>query len=874
MTRQSATRKSLLLIGLAGIGIGGVLLATLLVGRHFEHPSPTANIVRVGVYENSPKIYTRADGRPAGLFIDLLRPIAQAEHWHLRFVHCYWQECLLDLQDGNIDLMPDMAYTPDRARRLDFSSIPVAHAWSEVYARASLGVHSVHDLSGLRIALLRDSIQQYDFDRLMKQAGLPFTKVSVESYAGGFRAVQDGQADAVVSNNFYDTRHPASLPVVQTPIAFQAVGVYFATAKGRHQALLQAIDRHLGIWLRNPDSIYFKALLRSMAPASLEVIPAWIRLGLLAAIILVVLFVSASLALRWQVRQRTTALVRTNHHLDEVLRASPAVIYRLRMVNGRMKLDWVSPNIQRLFGFTVEDVLKPHWWRDRLHPDDREKAVSVLRHLPYEGAVVHEFRIVDAKGVTRFIRDELRVSATDDGRARTAFGTWNDLTESRVQAQRAEFLKSHDSLTRLPNRLGLTDRLRQTIEQARVQHRELVLLWADLDRFKKINDTYGHAVGDEFLLQVSVALREAVAPNDLVSRIGGDEFLVLLDRDIGSHDAISMAERILSNFATPMRAAGHTQTLSCSIGISVFPSHGEDAETLLRHAEVAMYEAKDRGRNIWQFYEDRLSSRVTERLKMENALRGAIERDELVLHYQPQVDLGSGTPMGVEALVRWNHPDLGLLPPSQFIQLAEECGLIDRLGRWVLAEACRQMVEWRRRELDISEISVNLSVRQIERTGLIAEIAEVLASSGLEASRLKLELTESMIMRDPELAIQTLAALKDLGVKLSIDDFGTGHSSLAYLKRLPLHQLKIDRAFVRDIGRNANDEAISRAVIGLARQLGLTTVAEGVEREEQAAFLRREGCKIGQGYLFCKPVSAEALAVYWWHRQPAPGETP
>jgi EAL domain-containing protein (putative c-di-GMP-specific phosphodiesterase class I) len=331
-----------------------------------------------------------------------------------------------------------------------------------------------------------------------------------------------------------------------------------------------------------------------------------------------------------------------------------------------------------------------------------------------------------------------------------------------------------------------------------------------------------------------------------------------------------MTERVLSQFSRPMNVGGKNLTLSASVGISMYPSDGSDADTLMRHAEVAMYEAKNRGRNTWCLFDDRLSSRVVERLAMENALRGAIERDELIVHYQPQIDLDSGRPVGMEALVRWNHPDIGLLPPSQFIGLAEECGVINPIGAWVLGESCHQVMAWRNQGLDIPSISVNLSVRQIEHGALVAQVARVLEESGMDASSLELELTESMIMRDPDQSMRTLAALKNLGVKLSIDDFGTGHSSLAYLKRLPLDRLKIDRAFVRDIGRDPDDEAICRTVIELARQLGLSTIAEGVEREEQAEFMRREGCQVMQGFLYSKPLTADALAAFWTDRQVAP----
>ena len=843
-------------IGAAALAAAG----TILLRQHRQQPS---RVVRVGVYQNAPKVYTRPDGQPGGLFVNLLRPIARDEHWSLQFVTCTWKQCLQELRAHRIDLMPDVAYTPERARTLDFHSVAVAHGWSEVLARPALDIRSINDLAGLRVALLQAGVQEHYFTQLMHSAGVRFTPVLVDSMQAGFRAARDGRADAVVSNNFYPARHKHTATLVETPILFQPVGLYYATAKGHNDDLLKAVDRHLRVWLQDPDSLYFRALHRSMVPAPIEIVPDWLRWGLLAAIGMAVVLVAASLLLRWQVRQRTADLARTSQHLDEVLRASPVVIYRLHERAGRLVPDWVSPNIQRLFGFKPEQALATDWWRRHLHPDDAHRALNRMRILPHEGTTIHEYRFLDAQGDTRYIRDEMHVTPARDGRPRTVFGTWSDLTESYEQAERVDFLTYNDALTRLPNRLCFIHELSRAIEKARGDQGMLAVLWIDLDHFKNINDTLGHGVGDAFLLHVASHLREVLQPDDLLARVGGDEFAVMLSRDVGAHHAIALTERALSVFAAPMTARDQTLTLTASIGISMHPSDGNDADTLLRHAEVAMYEAKNRGRNTWCLFDDRLTTRVVERMAMENALRGAIERGELVLHYQPQVDLDTGRPVGIESLVRWNHPNLGLLPPSQFIGLAEECGVINSIGAWVLDETCRQLVAWRCAGLDVPSISVNLSVRQLEHARLVEQVSRVLEDSALDAGSLELELTESMIMRDPEQSIHSLASLKELGVKLSVDDFGTGHSSLAYLKKLPLDRLKIDRAFVRDIGRNPDDEAICRTVIELARQLGLTTIAEGVEREEQVRFLRDEGCRVVQGFLFSRPLDADALAKWW-----------
>jgi len=840
--------------------------ALVLVGALsiWSRRTPAAQeTIRVGVYENAPKIYTDTYGRPAGIYVKLLKRIAPREHWSIDYVHCTWKQCLTMLRDGRIDLMPDVGYTSERAKTMDFNRYAVLHGWSQVYERNGLNIRSIKDLANRRVALLKEGIQENYFDTLMDNSGLSFTPVLVDTFKDGFQALADGRADAVITNNFYPARHDEHGTAVQTPILFQPVGMYFATAKGKHDDLLRVIDRYLRAWQEDPDSIYYTALRHSMAPGPVEIVPPRLKYGLLIAFGLVLLFIAASLTLRWQVRQRTAALTRATRHLDEVLRASPVVIYRLHEQDGRMHADWVSPNIRRLYGFTEEQVLAPDWWARQLHPEDREHAFQRMRNLPRRGSDVIEYRIIDGRGATRHIRDERHVTPAQGDQPRTLIGTWNDLTETRQHAEQVDFLTYHDSLTHLPNRKQLMRSLARAIERARTREGMLAVLWIDLDHFKNINDTLGHEIGDAYLVHVAGAIRAVLDEDDLLSRMGGDEFAVLLARDTGVHHAIAMAERVLATFAEPLKIQGHSQALSASIGISMFPEHGDDAENLLRDAEVGMYEAKNRGRDTWCLFDDRLSSQVTQRLTMENALRGAIDRDELEVHYQPQVDLHSGQLVGIEALVRWRHPEAGLLPPSKFIALAEESGVIHPIGSWVLNESCRQVVAWRRKGLAVPSISVNLSVRQLERGELVTLVAKVLADTGLDAASLELELTESMIMRDPEQATHALAALKDLGVQLSVDDFGTGHSSLAYLKQLPLDRLKIDRSFVRDIGSNPEDEAICHTVIELARQLGLSTVAEGVEREDQENFLRREGCAIAQGYLYCKPLPADKLAAFW-----------
>jgi diguanylate cyclase (GGDEF)-like protein len=462
----------------------------------------------------------------------------------------------------------------------------------------------------------------------------------------------------------------------------------------------------------------------------------------------------------------------------------------------------------------------------------------------------------------------LNLSAVRDAAGRTTHyvAVFTDVSHIKRAQQALDFLVHHDALTNLPNRVLFRDRLEHGLQRARRSGSQLALLLLDLDRFKVVNDTLGHPLGDALLRCAAERLRAATRESDTLARLGGDELAILLEDDASAHRAALVARRLQALFGEPLTLGEHELVVTASIGITLFPADGDDADTLIRHAERAMYDAKSLGRNTYRFFEPGLASGVVDALVMESALRVAVSRDQLALHFQPQVDMASGALAGVEALVRWRHPDLGLVPPGRFIPLAEEIGVIGEIGAWVLTEACRQMAGWEARGLAVPRVAVNLSVQQIERGDLVQAVSEALAEAGLAPERLELEVTESLIMREPERAQAVLRDLMDMGVQLAVDDFGTGYSSLAYLKRLSLDRLKIDRSFVGDIGVDAGSEAIVRAVIALARSLGLETVAEGVERQDQAVLLRREGCDIAQGYFYGYPVPAPELLATWRDR--------
>jgi diguanylate cyclase (GGDEF)-like protein/PAS domain S-box-containing protein len=437
-----------------------------------------------------------------------------------------------------------------------------------------------------------------------------------------------------------------------------------------------------------------------------------------------------------------------------------------------------------------------------------------------------------------------------------------DITERRQSEERMRHIAQTDALTGLPNRMALLMRLTQLLPEARRHGWKIAMMFLDLDRFKIINDTLGHQIGDELLREVACRLSSVVRETDFVSRLGGDEFVIILPGITSAADAAVAAGKAIVALSSTIEANGHELHTSPSIGISLFPDDGPDADTVLKNADTAMYHAKAAGRNNFQFFAAEMNRVTSERLSIEHKLRHAIARNELGLCFQPQFRTGDTMPTGVEALLRWHHPTEGMIAPERFIPVAEETGIIVEIGEWVLATACREMKRWIDAGLKPLRIAVNVSARQLRRRDFCETVANVLTISGLPAELLELEITESSVMENPQEAILILERLGRMGVTLAIDDFGTGYSSLGYLKLFPIDHLKIDRSFVADIETDLNDRAIAFGTIALAHSLGLKVIAEGVETEDQLELLRSNGCDEVQGYLFSKPLNSAAAFAF------------
>ncbi|MEW8143980.1 MAG: EAL domain-containing protein [Candidatus Thiodiazotropha endolucinida] len=522
-----------------------------------------------------------------------------------------------------------------------------------------------------------------------------------------------------------------------------------------------------------------------------------------------------------------------------------------------------NPAFEAITGYSHEEVLgqNPRVLKSGHHPDTfyNEMWDTLLLTGHWRGEIWNRRKNGDA------YPEWLTISAVKDGNDETTHyvGVFTDISQIKEAQDQINFLAHHDALTRLPNRALFRERFDHALMHARRENTSIALLFLDLDRFKTVNDTLGHPVGDQVLLEVSKRMNQIIRASDTLARLGGDEFVLLLEEQTDAQHAAVVARKLIDLFSRPMIIGEHELVVTASIGITLYPNDGDDSDKLIRHADRAMYEAKQQGRNTYRFFTRALTEGALERLMMENDLRRAVARNELILHYQPIVNLETRQLQGIEALVRWQHPEQGLIAPGLFIELAEEIGIIGEIGQWVLRAACSQLARWDRDGFKVPRISVNLSVQQIDREGLITMVSEELNSSGLSPERLELEVTESMLIRNPELSRTVLSELRTLGVKFAIDDFGTGYSSLAYLKLLPLDHLKIDQSFVRDIGKDANDEAIVLAIIAMSKSLGLESVAEGVEETHQARFLQQAGSDLAQGYLYSRPLPADEIFSHW-----------
>ncbi len=1130
--------------------------------------------LRIGVYENPPKLFTDEHGTPTGILIELMHEIARREGWTLSFVRCEWQACLTQLEAGELDLLPDVAHSDERSRRFDFHRVPTLHSWSQIYRSSRTPIDSILDLHGKRIAMLGGSVQEQGLRAMLRGFDIDFELVPAASPEAAFRLAQAGEADAAVASYQFGGYRAAAFGLIETPIVFMPARLFYAAPAGRQGAVLARIDEHLAAWQQDPASPYFRIVKDWAGHAAEPRIPAMARNALVILVTLGLVLAGGVVLLRRQVQAATRALVRVNRQLSATLDAVPDLLFELdaggryldvharraeqlvlppgelrgRTVHdvmpaeaaatcmaalreadetggssgrqialplprgtawfelsvakkpgdgsgpatfvvlsrdvsprreaeagvqrltrlyatlsqcnqaivrckgqdellqqicraavdfGGMKMAWIGlidacdgrlevaaahgQGIDYLAAIRIETAPgsatscgpsgtalredRPFWcqdfagdaatapWHEQgrrfgwgasaalpLHRggavigvmnlyaaevgafdeaarsllsemamdidfalqrfcDDAERArlaaelaereekyreltetindviwtldTESLRFLyvspsvirlrgytpeeimaePMDAALTPE----SAARVRRLLASQLadfnagRRSADDftieeiEQPCRDGSTVWTEVVTNMVRNPRTGKIEIHgvtrdiserkraeaqirrlahfDQLTGLPNRTLLKDHFQYALSLAQRGGEALAVMFLDLDHFKDINDSLGHDVGDQLLVEVSRRLTAALRTGDTVARLGGDEFIFILP-DTGADGAVRVATKLVEVVSRPYLIGPHELSATPSIGIAMYPDDGSDMDSLSRAADAAMYQVKRDSRNGFRFFTAEMQARSARSLLLANALHHALAREQLSLHYQPQVSLRDGSIVGAEALLRWQHPELGAISPAEFIPIAEGNGLIIPLGEWVLRQATRQAQQWTARGLPPLAVAVNLSAAQFRQPDLPERVSQMVADAGLAPARLKLELTEAVTMDNPQTAIRLMERLFERGFRLSIDDFGTGYSSLSHLKRFKVDWLKIDQSFVRDITDDSDDRAIVGAIIQLARSLGMRTIAEGVETAAQLDYLREQGCDEVQGYYFSRPLAADAFEAY------------
>ncbi len=846
------------------LGIFSLALALGQSARATAVPPPEQpSSITVALDDNYPPYSFRdQDGRLQGILKDTWTLWSQKTGIPVKLQATEWDKALQNLQTGRADVIDTIFQTAARSKTLDFSR-PYASIEVPIFFHKSIG--GISDVSSLRGFTVGVKEGDADIDWLMAHGIRNFKQYP--NYEALIRAAGNNEIRVFVADQppalYYLTKFNLQDQFRDSAPLYSGQ-FHWATRKG-DGTLHQIVAR--GFAQITPDErrrIRNKWVGRTLGARMDSRYARYAIYLLLIALAVTALLILWNRMLRRKVLARTAEVTEALEALGESERYNRMLFENSALGLALCRMDGVlvdvNPAYAGILGRTVDETvgLSNAQITPPDYADQEQRQLQILGNTGHYGPYDKEYRRKDGHRVP------VRLTGTlieKDGE-RYIWSCVEDITRYKAAEQQIEQLAYHDALTGLPNRRLVQDRFLQATAYADRAGTRVALLFLDLDNFKTINDSLGHQVGDALLQEVAARLGQCVRDTDTISRQGGDEFLILLP-DLPDADATApVLVKIRERLQQPVEAEGHELATSVSIGIALYPDDGDDFDTLLKKADTAMYRAKDAGRNAYRFFDEQMNVEAVLHLTMRNGLRRALDRGEFVLHYQPQIALARNKVTGVEALIRWQHPELGMVPPARFIPVAEESGLIVPIGEWVMREACRQAVAWKRAGLPEFSMAVNLSAVQFKRGDVLQTVVGALEESGFDPHQLELEMTESILIHNTESVLSAVERLKRMGVKLSIDDFGTGYSSLSYLKRFAVDRLKIDQSFVRDLAVDPDDAAIVRAIIQMARSLGLTTIAEGVEDAGTLALLAGFGCDEAQGFHYSRPMPPEDLPAF------------
>lgn len=842
-----------------------MLLACFIVPLVLSLPvfSQAAQALRVGYEQNHPIASSSETGKAQGIMIDMIEEVARREGWTIQYFPCTWSKCLENLQNAEIDLLVGIAHTPERAEVYSYNYHTVISNWGLLYSRTNQKIESYADLSGKRIAVVKNDVYCNNLIKMLSQFNISCDLVYADSFKDIFDMIDRGEVDAGVANRFFSLLHEKSFKVKATPVIFSPISVQVAAPKGKSQDVLAAFDLHLEEMKKDRNSVYHQSLKRWLEiEGAGYLMPRWIWWtlgGVVGGAVLLGIFV---LLLRREVRRKTADLSREVEERRKLFTAVEQSANSVVITDTEGVIEYVNPRFCLVAGYSSEEVVgqKPRLFKSGHQPAEfyAELWQTIKEGREWWG----EFRNKRKNGSLYWEMCSIAPVRNNAGEITNFIAVKEDITSRKAQEEVLTWQASHDTLTGLYNRYYLENHLASEIKRIDRQQQSLSLLLIDIDNLKFVNDTFGHDFGDRLLAQVGSRLKLGACSLSVVGRFLSNEFALVLPPAENNDYVVTLTSLIKQQMSELFVVDGTEVSITVSIGVVTFPDDGEDADNLLRNAEAAMYEAKRLGRNTIVWYTTDFHKRAQHRLMLATRLRRAFEGMDFTLQYQPQISTKDNTVVGVEALLRWTPADLPPITPTEFVPILEETGLIAPVGKWVLHQSCHQAVMWQQAGLPSMRLSVNISAVQFQRGDLVETVRDVLSKTCLEPRLLCLELTESMLLIDAVQAHLKLQELRDLGVSISLDDFGTGYSSLAYLSRLPVQELKVDQSFVHRLHDTPSDTAVVNSIIAMAQELGLDLVAEGVETEGQKAHLVSRGCTTMQGFLLCKPLWPDELALF------------
>lgn len=845
-------------------------ILTFLIGLSLYVPAcdvfaDSVKHLKVGVYDNPPKLMLSDQGQLSGILGDLLVHIAEQQNWQLQVVRCDFADCLNLLQQGDIDVLPDVAMTQARTDIFSVHSEPALLSWSKIYTRAGSHIRDIFDLENKRIAVVDGSVQQSYLTDIATGFDTPLVLVPVASFSDGFQQLLGAQVDAVASNQFFGDSYVVDKALESTPIVFMPTELHYAVTKGAHRDVLSAIDSALTELKVDRDSVYFDILDRYMPATNLIKLPRWIWYVIAGLVLLTISFIIFNRMLTRRVALKTQQLALSEKRLEVVLNSVDACIF---IKDCDLNYQYVNQRCAEVLRIPLDQItgandheLFPQPMADFLNEKDRH-VLNTRKRLAYQ-----EQHVDVQTGEERLFWSVKVPLTAPDGRLVGICGIATDVSEYEALKSEVNKLANFDALTNLGNRRTLIDKLAERYNEEKIVASDW-LMFVDIDQFKTLNDRYGHDVGDQLLSQVGERIKSHCKHDEIVGRLGADEFYCLsreVSQKPGYGDLDEWLNQLVVKLEKPFVIAGSQLSASFSLGMVSLKDCKNYIEAM-KAADLSVQQAKVAGGHCVRFFNEQMQEEFNQRQILLDALKRAIEDNQLTLAYQPQykqTEHGTIRCIGFEALLRWIDDEQGYISPGDFIPLAESNGLMPELNRIVMDQVMRDIDALTACVDDSSwVVAINVSASQLKASGFLNDLKERVATEPRLARHLELEITESVLIDDIDDVAQLMREVSSMGIQFALDDFGTGYSSLIYLKLLPFRRLKIDQGFVRDLLNDRSDEAIVKTVIALANGLGLETIAEGVETEEQQHRLVKLGCYQLQGFYLGRP---EPLAHWQKH---------